>query len=62
MSFVSDLFKSEGKKRTIASIFATLAAVAASIPAAAPFAPLLLKIAGVLGGVGVAHAAISGNL
>lgn len=51
---VNLLFRSKGVMRTLASIFATLAAMAPSIPPLAPYAEILIKIAGILGGIGVA--------
>lgn len=59
---LSGLFKSKGLKRNLASILAFVSFAAQFVPALAPFQELLINISGVLGGVGVAHAAASGSL
>lgn len=53
------MLESKGTKRTLASVFAVLACVADFIPAVAPFKSILIEIAGVLGVVGVSHAAVA---
>lgn len=53
------MLTSKGTKRTIASVFAVLACVAEFVPAIAPFKDILIEIAGVLGVVGIGHAAAS---
>lgn len=62
MSFVGNLFKSVGVKRSLASLLAAVFAGAIQHPAVAPYASNLLEIVGVLGGAGVVGAAASGNL
>lgn len=51
--------KSQGVKRTLASLFAFAAMASSYIPALAPYQVILAQIAGTLGAVGVAHAAIA---
>lgn len=53
------MFESKGIKRTLASIFAFIAAIAPTIPPLAPYAQTATVIAGILGGVGVLHAGAS---
>ena len=62
MSIISDIFKSKGKKRTLSAILSALAVVAGHVPVLAPFQPILIQLAGVLGGIAVAHAAAQDNL
>lgn len=54
--------ESTGKKRSIASILAILAAVAGQIPALLPYQAIIVNIAALFGGAGVAHAALEKNL
>lgn len=54
-----DIFDSKGVKRTLASIFAVVAVVAPNIPVIAPYAHGFELVAGLLGFVGVCHAAVS---
>jgi len=61
MSMV-DIFKSKGVKRNLASLLAAIFAGAMVHPAVVPYAPLLLKIVGILGGSGLLQAAATGNL
>lgn len=56
------LLKSKGLKRNLASLIAAVAAVSQFVPALQPFQEMLISIAGLLGGVGIAHAAAEGNL
>ena len=61
MSFdiASLVSKSQGIKRTLASILAAAATIAGYVPALAPYQAPLAAIAGILGGLGVVHAAAS---
>lgn len=54
--------ESEGKKRSIGAIFSVLAAIAAQVPALLPYQTVLVNLAALFGGVGVAHAAIEKKL
>ena len=53
------MFESKGTKRTLSALFAVLACAADFIPAVAPFKSVLLEVAGLLGVVGISHAAAS---
>lgn len=53
MSFVKGLFRSEGVKRSLAALLGAVFAGAIQHPAVLPFAPILLEIVGVVGGVGL---------
>lgn len=53
------MFESKGIKRTLASVFAILAAAAPFIPPLAPFQEVIVQVAGALGAVGLGHAAVS---
>lgn len=53
------MLESNGTKRTISAVFAVLAVVADFIPAVAPFKEVFVQIAGVLGVVGIGHAAVA---
>lgn len=53
------MFESKGIKRTIASVFAILAAAAPFIPPLAPFQEVIIQVAGALGVAGLGHAAVS---
>ena len=50
--------KSQGIKRTLASILAAASALATTVPALEPYAPVLTWLAGIFGAVGVAHALV----
>jgi hypothetical protein len=53
------MLESKGTKRTLSALFAVLACAADFIPAVAPFKSVLLEVAGLLGVVGISHAAAS---
>ena len=53
------MFESKGIKRTLASVFAVLAAAAPFIPPLAPFQPIIVEVAAAFGAVGLGHAALS---
>lgn len=61
MGIFSEIFKSKGKKRTIAASLAALAVVVGYIPVLAPYQAVIQEIAGILGGIGVTHAVLSSN-
>lgn len=52
------MLESKGTKRTLASLFAVLAAIAPGVSILAPYAEILVQVAGALGGLGVAHAGV----
>ena len=58
MDITSLITKSQGVKRTLASIIAAAAVLAGQIPALAAYQAPLATIAGILGAVGVVHAAV----
>ena len=58
MDITNLITKSQGIKRTLASILAFLAMGAGYVPALAAYQAPLAALAGILGGVGVVHAAI----
>jgi|688.fasta_scaffold05059_14 hypothetical protein len=53
------MFESKGLKRTLASVFAVLAAAAPFIPPLMPFQSVIVELAGALGAVGLTHAAVT---
>ena len=53
------MFESKGLKRSLASVFAILAAAAPFIPVIAPFQPIIVEVAAALGAVGLGHAALT---
>ena len=53
------MFESKGLKRTLASVFAVLAAAAPFIPPLAPFQQLIVEVAGALGAVGLGHVVVA---
>ena len=53
------MFESKGIKRTLASVFAVLAAAAPFIPPLAPFQQVIVEVAAALGAAGLGHAAIA---
>jgi hypothetical protein len=53
------MFESFGLKRSLASVFAVLAAAAPFIPPLAPFQQVIVEVAAALGAVGLGHAAIA---
>lgn len=52
------MFESKGIKRSLASVFAILAAAAPFIPPLAPFQQVIVEVAAALGAVGLGHAAL----
>ena len=52
------MFESKGIKRSLASVFAILAAASPFIPPLAPFQQVIVEVAAALGAVGLGHAAI----
>jgi hypothetical protein len=56
------MFKSKTVKRVIASALATATSVLTFIPGTSEVVAALIWITGILGGVGVSHAAIAGTL
>lgn len=54
--------KSKGLKRNLASLFAFISAGMLAVPALAPYAEAVGIVAGVLGGLGLLHAAGAGTL
>jgi putative copper export protein len=59
---ITDIFKSKGLKRTLASILAVTVPVMQVIPVLAPYAETVTILAGIFGLAGVTHAAVEGNL
>lgn len=53
-----NLLESKGIKRTLASVFAVLAAAAPAVAFLEPHVALLSKLAALFGGVGIAHAGV----
>lgn len=54
--------KSKGIKRNLAALLSVLASVASFVPALQPFQEQILWLAGLLGGTGLLHAAVSDTL
>lgn len=61
MKIYDIFFASNGYKRTIASIFATAAMIAQSVPQLNPYANILNTLAGIFGAAGIAHPLLKGN-
>jgi ABC-type anion transport system duplicated permease subunit len=59
---LSNIFKSVGAKRTIASILAVAVPVMQAVPVLAPYAETVTLLAGLFGLIGVGHAAAEGTL
>jgi len=62
VNWFSSLFSSVGLKRRIAALAAALLELAKTVPALAPAIPILEYLAGIMGGIGVAHAGSEGTL
>ena len=56
------IFKTLGLKRRLASLLLSLAGVVSQIPGFETYGKLLTEAAGILGGGGLLHALLSGNL
>lgn len=56
---LSNLLKSKGLKRKLSAAFAAAALIISYVPALQPYQPILVEIAGYLGLVGYAHAAVA---
>ena len=56
---ILDIFKSKGIKRTLSATLAGLAVVLPYFPATAPYAEIVVQVAGYLGIAGVTQAALS---
>lgn len=59
---LSNIFKSVGAKRTIASILAIAVPVMQTVPVLAPYAEAVTILAGLFGLAGVGHAVAAGTL
>lgn len=59
MDLSSLITKSQGIKRTLASILAFAAMACSYVPALQPYQEILVQAAGWLGAVGVVHAAVA---
>lgn len=59
--FLKNIFRSVGVKRSVAALLSAVFAGAIQHPAVMPFAPILLEIVGVIGGIGVLHGGIANH-